>query len=400
MSKNIINRIVKEDLLDVDKIDSEYFPALQNISSAAIYRFLPVPSKRKPPEFIYVKKLQNAAKNFNELSGFIARWNLAWEAAHLRYDILYDEIPKEIGWLSECEDQNIYLLPYERGTNYYAFQHVLNIIPAKTRINFGLPLIKKGHWPSDLNKWYINRLLPTNFDEKLSKAFAFHIWPLINSGSKLQAFSKNDPLQLLAHNLNYWLPFLHQLIEKKLSEFPRIDFDNENQIKELEDARNKLASEIAIERPRMGGMLWYGEDEAWQFTKELVDFADNNGNLRAIIDAVQAHRVKDDFSDKWSYAKEDFERKLYRKRNKIKVTFVEIDNALPVHSPSSEIHDNVLWEDFIALFDRKEKNIVVCLKSGVTELKKIAEILGYANHSPVSKSMSKIRKKAEKFFNH
>lgn len=43
------------------------------------------------------------------------------------------------------------------------------------------------------------------------------------------------------------------------------------------------------------------------------------------------------FSDRWSHAKEDSKRKLYSKRNKVQVRFVEIDDAVPIHSPSSQL---------------------------------------------------------------
>jgi hypothetical protein len=154
---------------------------------------------------------------------------------------------------------------------------------------------------------------------------------------------------------------------------------------------------ITVARPRMGGMIWYGEQEAWEFSKQLIEHADNKGNLRAIVDAIKSNRIKDDFSEKWSYAKEDFERKVYHNRNKTKVTFIELDHTLPVHAPTSEIHENIVWEDFIALLDRKEKRIIICLKNGITELTKISEVLGYANHSPVSKAMARIRNKAKQF---
>jgi hypothetical protein len=110
---------------------------------------------------------------------------------------------------------------------------------------------------------------------------------------------------------------------------------------------------------------------------------------------VRSNRVQDDFSTRWSFAKEDFERKLYRKRAKTRVTFVELDEAKPVHAPTSEVHENLLWEDFMVLLNAKERRIVVCLKNGLTRVSDISRKLGYANHSPVSKALQRIRRKAE-----
>jgi hypothetical protein len=142
-----------------------------------------------------------------------------------------------------------------------------------------------------------------------------------------------------------------------------------------------------------------GEEEADLVTEEIVNAADKNGQLRAIVDAVRSNRVVDDFSSCWSFAREDFERKLYSKRSKVRVSFVELTDTLPVHSPFSQYTDDLLWEDFSTLLDQKERHVVVCLRSGVTKLGDIASTLGYANHSPISKTLSRIRRKAARFLN-
>jgi hypothetical protein len=81
----------------------------------------------------------------------------------------------------------------------------------------------------------------------------------------------------------------------------------------------------------------------------------------------------------------------------VRVSFVELDEAKPVHAPTSELHENLLWENFIALLDKKERRIVVCLKNGTTRLSEISKRLGYANHSPISKALKRIRDKAKKY---
>ena len=66
-----------------------------------------------------------------------------------------------------------------------------------------------------------------------------------------------------------------------------------------------------------------------------------------------------------------------------------------MQGPESEIVGNMVTNDFLALLDVKERQIVVCLNSGITKLTEIAQILGYANHSPVSKKLTRIRHLAE-----
>ena len=47
---------------------------------------------------------------------------------------------------------------------------------------------------------------------------------------------------------------------------------------------------------------------------------------------------------------------------------------------------------------RFASQIVVLLRSGYTKLGEVASVLGYKNHSPVSKYLARIRRKAEEHF--
>jgi DNA-directed RNA polymerase specialized sigma24 family protein len=109
---------------------------------------------------------------------------------------------------------------------------------------------------------------------------------------------------------------------------------------------------------------------------------------------VRSNRVEDDFSPHWSYAREDFERKLYRKRSKVRVRFVELTDTIPVQGPETEVEDDIVFGDFLALLDERERQIVVLLRSGITRVGDVAAVLGYQNHSPVSKRLARIRRKA------
>jgi hypothetical protein len=59
------------------------------------------------------------------------------------------------------------------------------------------------------------------------------------------------------------------------------------------------------------------ENQASEVTQMLVQRADAHGHLRGVGDAVRGHRVADDFSSRWSYEREDFERKLYSNRSRV-----------------------------------------------------------------------------------
>lgn len=402
MSGNVETDLEEFGLAKGEELLPEFFPELRNFGAGFIFQFVPRPLQMLPPEFVYVpiNKRQLEASDL-QIEIAIVYWNALWEAGHLRSElvpkVMARKFPSELKWLTEIEKANLYLVPDGRRSKYHAFSPLYHLMPLKTLKRFGLPPLMRGVWPPWIYQGSLDYHIGRGFDERVSRALASHVWPLLVSGSRIHAFSKNDPIVLLAHNLNFWLPCAYKLAEQRLCEFPRVKFESKEQRAELDKLRRTLPSDIAADRPLFGGSIWCGEAEAWQATKELVEIADRDGQLRGIIDAVKANRIEDDFSNLWSYAKEDFERKLYHKRAKVRVTFVELDKAEPVHAPTSELHENLLWEDFLALLDVKERRIVVCLKNGATRLSEISERLGYANHSPVSKALKRIRKKAKEY---
>ena len=182
-------------------------------------------------------------------------------------------------------------------------------------------------------------------------------------------------------------------MQEILSEFPEVDNGLDPSPAGLEDGSTLKGAQVGS--PRKGGDFWRGEAEAKRARQALVGTADGTGRLRGILDAVRSNRLEDDFSDCWSFSREDFERKLHHKRAKVKVIFVELPDTVAVQGPESEIVGNMVTNDFLALLDVKERQIVMCLNSGITKLTEIAQILGYANHSPVSKKLTRIRHLAE-----
>lgn len=190
----------------------------------------------------------------------------------------------------------------------------------------------------------------------------------------MKAFAADDPIRLLAHNLDFWLPAVTATIQDRLRDFPEVDKGKTPGPVTLEDG-SVLAGAMAG-NPRMGGAVWFGEGDARDAVGETVEAADRTGRLRDILDAVRSHRIEDDFSRHWSYAREDFERKLHGKRRKISVKFVELTDTIPVQGPESEVLGNLITNDFLALLDGRNQQIVVLLNSGVTSRTEIADMLG------------------------
>lgn len=375
--------------------DIEQYPRLWNLSLGMLSPAVVRPAgPRLPTEYIYVPL--TGMKRYEAL-GRISQWNLSWESAQLRGRLrhLVHSLPKTVRPIVRLRDDiNVTFIPRDGAHRYHAYAPLFHLLPVRSVRRHALPLLHRGSWPSMMPP---EEVIPGDFDERLSRAFAGHVWHHLLPGSPIAAFSRDDPIKLLAHNLDYWLGPMTELIQDWLHDFGRAPADPDEAAK-IEKARANLEPSVLVDRPLRGGDLWRGEDEANEATAALVERADADGKLRGILDAVRRNRVEDDFSERWSYEREDFERRLYRKRNKVKVRFVELTDTIPVHGPESEVENKLLFEDFIALLDARERDVVVLLRSGVTRVGEIASRLGYANHSPVSKKLRRIREKAAAFF--
>lgn len=383
-------------LADSDELTPDTFPALYNLSAAFFFQFLPIPKDQTTPEYVYVP----LKKRDWAVEAIIAEWNLAWESGILRHEMFRAKSKPEYRWLDRFPKHDLRFVPLRGQSRYPGYASLYHLLPKKTLDRFDLPGLGKGEWPILVNWGAWDEILPADADLRLAQAVQYHFWPLLCPGSAPSAFSRNEPIRTLAHNLDFWLPYADLVAQNRMRRLGRVKIEDEKQGGLLARLRKEAPPDFTAERPLFGGYVWCGESEAQEVTREIVEMADRQGTLRAILDAVRTHRVEDDFSPRWSFAKEDFERKIYRKRSKVKVTLVELRDTIPVHGPDVEVEECLLWQAFLGLLNQKEKQIVICLRSGITKASEIATLLGYANHSPISKALHRIRKKAVEFLEH
>ena len=379
--------------LPEEEASPEQFPRLHNLSTAFLFKAIARPVAPEPPTYVTLTDLTRPAL---EVVGAVGPWNMLWEAAQYRrrfFDL--DELPPQMARVADLGDVNVVFIPRTRS-RYHEYAALLHLLPRPVLSRFGLPVLRGGQWPFMADYAGIDEFLPVDFPDRLGRAWAWTVWPNLVSGSRLSAFSDDDPVRLLAHNLDFWIPAVTTMMQDRLREFDEIDKGPLPDVITLEDGS---ALDGAVPgHPRMGGQIWFGEDDARHAVAETVETADQTGRLRAILDAVRSHRMADDFSPQWSYAREDFERKLHRKRNKISVRFVELTDTIPVQGPESEVVGTLVTNDFLATLDIRNRQIVVLLNSGIISRTEIAERLGYANHSAVSKRLTQIRQSAERYF--
>lgn len=377
--------------------EPDFFPRMYNISAGFIYQAVVRAEVPTRPEFVTIPSIETDWEEEN-LKHWLAlhRWNSSWEAAQFRRRYFdEDELPPHIAEIVDRGDLNIVFVP-RTASRYDEYAGLYHLIPRATLQRHGLPLLRAGQWPCSPASLKSERLLPEDFADRLQRAWASTIWRHLMPASGLRSFAKDEPIRLLAHNLDFWLPPAVSVIESALREFPVVSNGIEEAPVHLIDG-TELAGAVRA-NPRKGGDIWTGEEQAGWFVEDVVEEADAHGRLRGILDAVRSNRVQDDFSSHWSFAKEDFERKLYSKRSRVRVRFVELTDTIPVQGPETEVVGSLVTGDFMALLRPKDREVVVLLRSGMTSLTDIAAHLGYANHSAVSKRLARVREQAKAFF--
>ncbi|MEI9942241.1 MAG: hypothetical protein WDO69_33915 [Pseudomonadota bacterium] len=349
------------------------YPALRTVSAGHLFRSVIVPRVEPgPAEFVYIPCSDRDLGRLNAL----AEWNLLWECGHIRPDGLASRVPVKARQLADrYPEQSFRFAPLTRTVGKAsAYEPLRSLLPLPVLKRFGLQP-RVCVWPSLIPE----RAASSDEVERLSRAVAFHLWPLICSGSPPSAFSPTEPISLLAHGLDFWLPYLDLVIQERIKAAGRVPYKTEQERREVEAFQRQVPPELDADllRPCYGINAWDGEDEAREATIDMIDMADARGRLRGLLDAVRANRVEEDFSTRWSNAREDFERKLYRKRNKVRVTFVEIDKTPTVFAPDTEvdIEKKLLWQNLFAVLDAKERHVIVCLRNGSTTKTEIAQEL-------------------------
>lgn len=382
--------------------DPAEFPTCRAISTGMLFRrrVLVYHGEAAKLEFVSVPMpaladWQAWAETYNRMND----WNCQWEGGPYRaFDL--DDLTPPLAFLRKMEaspskgpESDIILLPSYPNDIYEKWAPLYHLLPRSMLKRHGLPVIARGAWPVVGGAWTVGKVTASNSDA-LARAFAEHLWAhgLGPAGSPLGAFSRRESLVLLSHDLGYWRPHMEKLVRSTCRSLGRVRREDGDSDPESIPETEKVSYEL----PTFGCELWTGEAEASEVTRELIDTADEHGRLRAVMDAVRSHRVQDDFSQRWSFAREDFERKLYRKRCKTRVSFVEFNDSLPFHDGNADLDGNLLYRDLLSVVDPKDRHVIVCLHSGLTNLSDIASELGYANHSPVSKALDRIRKRAQR----
>lgn len=92
----------------------------------------------------------------------------------------------------------------------------------------------------------------------------------------MRGFTGSDPIRLLAHKLDFWVPSVTRVMEGTCTEsFPVVENGGSAGPAVLEDGPVLVGATVG--NPRCGGELWAGEGQATEATCRTVEAADADG---------------------------------------------------------------------------------------------------------------------------
>lgn len=329
-------------------------------------------------------------------------WNQSYAAGHLRPADAFDAVTKRIQGIQHRANPNIILAPTTL-TGVNALHTMLaSLLPdsvlqqknlKRERANMGLVL-----WGcQDRTAAYARTI---------EDAFSKVIWSKIAPKRRCnpEFFSARSSLRLLAGDSRFWMNRIYRLaLDRRENWFSPTSFEEESckSVEELQHefdqamAGDEERSEFALRRPLMGGTIWL-ETDAEERNAVLEDALTGAGvmdSLEPVIDLLQKQHAHDDFSDRASWIKEDFERSFYSKRAKLKVELVETLDDAPVWSTDDcDGYGEVLFRDLVAALDVRERRLLLALRMGKT-VTEIATADGLRGHASISRRVTDLKKK-------
>jgi len=238
----------------------------------------------------------------------------------------------------------------------------------------------------------------------IPSAFEQWIWGKLVGCKRfgMHDFASNSSLRLLAGDVRFWMHRLYRIAIDLYESRPPTEHEDDGwrSLEEIESHLNDYIEKddrqnFHISRPRVGGDLWYPDDpdERDWIADLLIDGDTTVESLSPITEILLGSAAHEDFSDRYSWVKEDFERAFYSKRSRVKIKLFEFVDQCPVHDGlDTPGYQDVLFRDLMAFFDERDRTIILALRQGKTQ-SEIAEQLGHSGHASISRRVKHIEQK-------
>ncbi len=210
----------------------------------------------------------------------------------------------------------------------------------------------------------------------LVDAWAWLMWQFMGIRGGMESYSGHDPFWIMAHNLTLWSTLLSEM---------------------------GFNVDIYADLPVGDTLRYFAEFEVVHNCEALARRFWNHPKLKMqqVREIVDEYRSFEDYDARYSNIKIDFHRRYYHTRSKVKMLELDDEDRALVHeakrhNPFREVEYRIWLEKFLTLLSENDAKIVKLLEMGYTQVE-IAERLGYANHSGVSKRIKHIRTQMTKY---
>ena len=336
-----------------------------------------------------------------ELVGLVATWNREYEGGSCRDGDCLERLQHLLPGPFQAANPNLFLAPRANGFSHLEVM-LGSVVPASILSKYGIAKQRANLW---LVPWHKD--LQPGYGRACCAAFEEHVWRRLARSSRCRHdfFSPDSPLRLLAGDSQYWASRLYRVALARYETFaPTTHIDDEWHT--IEAIEQDLAEQVPdwkeqgllIRRPRMGGTIWDISDQAEceEVVDEMLDGLGLMEPLDPLLDLLHSHRAHEDFSNQYSWIKEDFERSFYSKRSRVKVVMVETIDEFPAWNAGECFgHEDLIFRDLLSCFDRKDQRVLIALRHGKTTTE-IARESGLKGHASISRRISQIKKRVRR----
>jgi hypothetical protein len=373
---------------------------MRSISNAHFYQAEVTQADRWDHGPLELAYLSEPASRGPENLVAIHDWNASQRAGFLRSAEVMSQLATIAPHVEARSNPNIILVPTVLGTTSLDVM-LASLLPDAALQDAGLERRSANMtlaFPSSQKD-------KKDYGSRARKAFSKHVWSMIAPKARLDssAFSMNSPLQLLAGDTRFWSHRIYRLaLDRRDAWFEPTENEDEDWTP-LDVIEREMLSAIPVDtrhkfsvhRPLVGGEVWDAEDAAERedVLRAAIDGDGVMASLEPVIELLHSHRAHEDFSERYSWIKEDFERSFYSKRARVKVDLVEtIDDAAAYDVDSDTAYADVLFRDLLAVLDVRERRLCIALRLGKTA-SEIARDEGLKGHASVSRRIQALKRR-------
>ena len=330
----------------------------------------------------------------------IHEWNQCHAAGSLRHEDAFDAVTKGIPGIERRQNPNIIVVP--RDASGLTELHVMlaSLLPDESLKRCGLERLRPN-----MSLMMVGRdALGAGYKEGVEAEFSRFIWSRLTHGSRRsRAFfsATSSPLRLLSGDIRYWMHRLYRVALYRREMFQPTP--EERQRVSLEDVKAELARQVgadyadrfAVRRPLVGGHVWFAEDagERDAVIGEALGGAGVMESLAPVIELLNTQHAHEDFSSRYSWVKEDFERSFHSKRARLRVQMIQSVDDAPVWDVSEcDGYQSVLERDVFAALDLKSRTLLLALRAGKTVCE-LGRDAGLTGHASISRQVQRLQAK-------